>query len=132
MRLYRYELSCDGDYQEVGFLVGLQDIGLSNEVEERLLAPFNSKLAIPDSAEIRNAVFFFTEYGRHILKDEIQAVCDAYNDSIFDVDFATLRLPESHYDKIIYADLYQICIPQKTYEELTINGCKQVCHLVES
>ena len=48
MKLYRYELYCDDEPQDVGFLVGLQDLGLSSEKEDDLMYPFDSLLEIPD------------------------------------------------------------------------------------
>ena len=41
MKLYRFELAFMGEMQNVGFLHGLNDIGLDAETERQMLAPFD-------------------------------------------------------------------------------------------
>ena len=44
MKLYRFELAFMGEMQNVGFLHGLNDIGLDAETERQMLAPFALKM----------------------------------------------------------------------------------------
>lgn len=115
MKLYRYELFCDEETQDVGFLVGVKDLGLSSEAEDSLVEPFDSMLKIPDTPEMRNSVSFFTEDGNNVFNAAIQNVISAYEDSIFDVMVTTLILEEDQYERIVYQDEYQVCLPKTLY-----------------
>ena len=117
MKLYRYELYCEEEPQDVGFLVGVQDLGLSCEAEENLLYPFDSMLDIPDSPFMCDSVSLFTESGNKRFQTDIFRVAAAYEDSIFDVMLCTLDFPGHLLDKVVYQDEDQICIPRKLYQE---------------
>ncbi len=120
MRLYRYELFCDEEPQDVGFIVGLDDLGLSAEQEEHLLALFDKNLEIPNIPQ-RNTLCFFTEYGNHRFKNAIDALVDAYYGSIFDVKCCILDFPDACFDDILYQDEDQVCISCDLYRNLKNN-----------
>ena len=115
--LYRYELYCDGEYQEVGFLAGIEDIGLSIEKEERLLRPFTEKLTDPWHPQMSRSVSFFSAKGNEEFCDAIRELVSAYEGSMFEVKLVTVSLPPSMLKKAIYKDEYQVCLPMELYKE---------------
>lgn len=116
MKLFRYELFCEGEMQDVGFLVGIDDLGLSAEAEENLMAPFDTLLAIPEIPYLRDSVSFFTEVGKDRFRREICNVAMAYDGSIFDVVLAKLDLPEEYLGEAVYQDENQVCLPANLYQ----------------
>lgn len=126
MTLYRYELFCENEPQDVGFLVGLEDLGLSAEKEAFYYAPFDGALAVPNMPRMYDSISFFTEEGRRRFHDAIQHLASAYQGSIFDVMACSLELPEGLDDDIIYRDADQVCISKKRYmEQLAATAKKQ-------
>lgn len=116
MRLYRYELFCDGENQNIGFLAGLGDLGLSSEKEERLLAPFDSLLEIPDVADMRDSMSFFTELGNRRFAGPIQAVISAYGQNgLFDVVQYIADIPDTALEEAVYKDDDQVCLTKHPY-----------------
>ena len=124
MKLYRYELFCDEHPQDVGFIVGLNDIDISESERRDLIRPFDEDLEIPDVASGK-AICLFTEYGNARFQDAIYDVIEAYDDSIFDVKKCVLDLSEDDVENIFYQDDDQICLSYcffenhpKTYTEI--------------
>lgn len=117
LTLYRYEIYCEGKDQDVGFLVGIEDLGLSCEKEFLLLKPFDDALANPILPGMRNSVSFFTEAGNKKFQKAIRDVVVAYEDSIFDVKLAVLRLPSSVFAQVVYQDENQVCLPREFYKK---------------
>ena len=115
VKLYRYELYCDEEPQDVGLLVGVQDLGLSREKEEKLLKPFDLGLAIPDLPGMRGSASFFTAEGHLRFQADIFRVAAAFQDSIFDIMCCHMELPETYQDAVIYQDADQVCIPRELY-----------------
>lgn len=116
LKLCRYELFCDNEPQDVGFLVGLEDLGLSTETEDFLLAPFDTMLNVPDSPYMRDSASFFTPAGNEKFQAAIQAVCEAYSGSMFHIKVAELDFPQDYASEILYQDRDQVCIPVRLYE----------------
>ena len=71
MKLYRFELAFMGEMQNVGFLHGLNDIGLDAETERQMLAPFD-KLPRKFLGNSANVSFWFTVDGLHRYLPAIQ------------------------------------------------------------
>lgn len=117
LMLYRYELYCEGEDQDVGFLVGIEDLGLSCEKEISLLKPFDKALENPILPGMRNSVSFFTEEGNKKFQKAIRDVVAAYKDSIFEVKIATLHLPVSLSEQVIYQDDDQVCLSREFYKK---------------
>lgn len=115
MKLYRYELYCEEEPQDVGFLVGVEDLGLSCEAEENLLEPFDRMLKIPDLPGMRDSVSFFTEQGNARFQTDIYRVVSAFQDSIFDIKRCRFELPDTYLNSVIYQDDDQVCIPRELY-----------------
>jgi len=72
-RLYRFELAFDGEPQGVGFLQGLDDIGLWNVVTSNLYSLFD---ILPAPKLDESVSFWFTEYGVAWFEDAINQVID--------------------------------------------------------
>ena len=115
--LYRYELYCDEEYQEVGFLSGLEDIGLPIEKEEQLLRPFDENLVNPWHPQMSHSVSFFTRKGDETFRDAIRDLVSAYEDSMFEVKLVSVKLPAYMLDKAIYKDEFQVCLTKELYKE---------------
>lgn len=115
MKLFRYELYCDNAPQDVGFLAGVDELGLSAEKEAKLIEAFDSGLHIPDSPTMRGTVSFFTEEGNRRFRNHIHRLAAAYEDSMFDIKICTLDLPEELRGHIVYEDGDQVCIPSELY-----------------
>ena len=62
---YRWELWLEGEPAGVGFLQGLDDIGLDDEQANQLIVPFNEDLLYPPNEifEGRWTKSWFTEQG---------------------------------------------------------------------
>lgn len=106
---YRYELWICDEFQEVGFLQGLDDTGLPPWRADELVAAFG-ELPIPEDVfgQFRTQSWF-TEEGRARFGPAIDAVCDAYEqDGLFDVELLECdELPE---DDIVYRDAWQVLL----------------------
>lgn len=115
VKIYRYELYCDEEPQDVGLLVGVQDLGLSCEKEEELLEPFDLGLTVPDLPGMRGSASFFTAEGHSRFQADIFRVVSAFQDSIFDTMCCHMELPEAFQDAVVYQDADQVCIPRELY-----------------
>lgn len=110
----RYELSIDGQMQDVGFLVGLNDCGIPKEEIDNLLKHFNDSLNIVDLNKLElksiNAKFYFTEEGKKIFLKDIQLIIEKIESlGLFEVEKIELLL-SSDDKRIIYKDDYQCLI----------------------
>ena len=117
MVLYRYELFCEDEPQDVGFLVGIDDLGLSCEKEEYLLNLFEN-LKIPNIPNMRNTVSLFTKQGVNNFNNAINELLKAYDDSVFDIACVKINLPLEEEDSIVYQDKNQVCLKKETYEKM--------------
>jgi len=115
MKLYRYELYCEGEPQNVGMLVGIQDLGLSRENSDYLYSLFDYDLKVPSTPKMRNSVSFFTVSGHNNFAEKIKEVIAAYEDSLFDIMQITLDFPDTYIREIIYEDKDQVCLPKPLY-----------------
>lgn len=112
MILYRYELVYEEQLQNIGFLVGLKDIGFPKEKIDKLIKPFQDYLIIPhgDIYELKGVKFYFTEKGKekfekyiNRIKEELENVYWGIKEFILEIDLIDL-------EKIKYVDKYQIAI----------------------
>lgn len=116
IRLYRFELFCDGEAQNIGFLAGLDELGLSCEKEEHLLAPFDSALKVPDAAGMRGSASYFTALGIQKFAGPIQAVISAYKENgLFDVVLHIADVQNRDLEAAVYTDVYQVCLTEHPY-----------------
>lgn len=103
---HRFELAFDGDPQYIGFMQGLEDVGLPINIESRLHQPFDDNLKSPiiRGYTQKPVEFWFTDLG---LKTFWPAILDIAKE-IEEYDWSLLYL--SKIDDIstaIYRDSYQ-------------------------
>ena len=123
MKLYRYELYCNGEPQDVGFIVGLSRVvcnkwcELSDNQLNQLLEPFDTLLKFHRVAS-EDTVSFFTEHGRDVLYNAINNVADVYIGSEYSVHEVVIDLPDEDEYQIKYEDRYQVYLTIDLYEKL--------------
>ena len=106
---YRYELYVDDEFQEVGFLQGLDDTGLPQWRLNELISAFDDMPIPEDIFKQYRTESWFTEAGQSYFEDAIDDVIAAYEqDGLFDVERREcVALPE---DDIVYADQWQVIL----------------------
>jgi hypothetical protein len=121
MKLYRYELYCDDEPQNVGFIVGLNDLIdgkiISDMQAEMLLDPFDAELPFPICDE-KDAICLFTEFGQLVFCNAIDNIVNAYEGSIFNVKKIIIELPDDEKNKLEYEDKFQVCMKTKLFKRL--------------
>lgn len=110
----RYELSVDGELQDVGLLVGLNDCDLQQEEIDALLENFNKHLDIVDFKKLnildKSAKFYFTEDGDKKFKEDIEKIKIKIESlGLFEVEKIEVFLFPTD-EKIFYEDKYQCLI----------------------
>ena len=107
MKFYRFELAFSGEPQDVGFLQGLDDVGLDDAERQALYQPFNEYLK---SREVEtddgsDVVCFFTEAGVSRFKRDIDNIIQA----IAPMGWSLLGtvMEEADYEFACYHDEYQ-------------------------
>lgn len=126
MKFYRFTLAFDGEPQEVGFLQGLSEVGLPDEVLIALYKPFDTKLKVPvltvfqDENCVRGE-FWFTEAGVRLFAQDIenilqaispynwQILCGVLDSSVRGSEDDAIDLMQDY----LYQDEYQICWPRQ-------------------
>lgn len=105
-QFYRYELSLHGEKQGMGFLTGLEDVGLPLSEESMLYDPFE-ELKSPSLPVDENTCyeFWFTEQGNERYASAIAAVENAINPLGWDLICLT-KMANS--DSAIYIDPDQV------------------------
>ena len=105
----RYELYLDGEPQDVGFMVGLNELDLDYEIQDYIMEDFNANLPFPKISEKHQKqipLAYFTEKGLERFQKSIQQLLDVYETYNF---FDVVKIEESLFDKtIIYEDQYQV------------------------
>ena len=105
----RFELYLEGEPQEVGFIVGLNELDLDLDVQDFLLEDFNENLPIPHISEEywkQTPLAYFTQKGLERFQQSIQQLLGVYQSYNF---FDVVRLETSLADKtIVYEDEYQV------------------------
>lgn len=115
----RYELYFEGEPQNIGMMMGLDDIEINEDESEELLERFNKKLPlIPQIRTFDDSIThfpacYFTEKGMETFKQEIDALVEAihYKDNGWSVNVVTLSNVLE--DDIYYKDDYQAVIKTK-------------------
>lgn len=107
---YRYELYIGDECQEIGFLQGLDDTGLSEDVKEELIAGFYELVIPEDIFKMGRTKSFFTEEGNAYFASAIEAVIDAYeDDGLFDVECVCISLSQLP-GAAAYVDDWQVLV----------------------
>ena len=109
MKFYRFELAFDGTPQGVGFLQGVDDIGLSNKKFTALMDPFD-ELPCPRLTDFESRVlFFFTEEGLKKFAPAIDAISKAIGPRGWSL--LGLVLDECSFEHSLYHDALQAAWP---------------------
>lgn len=77
MKLTRFELSFEGEAQEVGFIIGLKDAGINEKTIQSLVSVFDKALEVPHP-ECRTKSYF-TEAGAEKFATGIEKIIKAVN-----------------------------------------------------
>lgn len=105
---YRYELWVGDEFQEVGFLQGLDDTGLPPWRTEELVSAFDELPLPQDIFRQGRTKSYFTEEGRSYFAEAIDDVIAAYEeDGLFDVECLEL---EEIPGEIAYGDPWQVLV----------------------
>lgn len=107
MKFYRFELAFSGEPQDVGFLQGLDDVGLGDAERQALYQPFNEYLK---SREVEtddgsDVVCFFTEAGVSRFERDIDNIIQAIAPMGWSLLASVMEEPD--YDNALYHDQYQ-------------------------
>ena len=114
----RFEMAFEQEEMQVGFMTGLDDIGMDEEEVEELLAPFNLALALPPYHKWeRNGDHYpgayFTRAGYLRFKEAIDRIMSAvkYRNNGWEV----FEVPSHGFpkDDLYYEDEFQVVV--KTY-----------------
>lgn len=107
-RYFRFELAFDGVPQEVGFLTGVDDIGLDMKSENELLAPFES---LPCPRVHTRCKFWFTESGLRRYADDLTAFAKRIRKENWDLIYAVFEASEEDLKQRVYHDRWQAAWP---------------------
>lgn len=106
-KLFRFELSFFGDPQEVGFLQGLNDVGLRDTIRDDLCSLFDS-LPIHELDEPDGVSFWFTEEGAREYEEAIKRVADAISGKGWELIDASIN---DNLENAVYKDRFQVAFP---------------------
>lgn len=115
MVLYRFELRFFDELQDVGFLQGLEDIGLDVTTERLLLEQFDA-LPCPDCDEAVS--FWFTETGLLTFASAIRAIEDSIEPLGWSLTAAEYQADEEDMEVAVYSDNFQVALPQEWVKNL--------------
>lgn len=111
--LTRFELFCNGEAQRLGFLQGLDETGISEDLHSELVYKFNKELNLPPQHIFKQKVdsdkyiaSYFTQEGLSKFKKEINNVVKAINEEdIFSVGKIVTNKDDN---LVLYEDKYQV------------------------
>lgn len=108
----RFELYCEGKPQNVGILIGVDELDCEDETKEFLIKDFNQYLLVPEFYKkpkpSRDVLAFFTEEGYTFFEKSIERVIMCFQkQGLFDI--VEIKAPEKK-QKIIYRDNLQVLI----------------------
>lgn len=124
MKYTRYELCFEGEPQNIGFMMGLDDIGIDEDEIETLLKPFEAGLSLIPKMHAfeRNASHFpgsyFTESGLSTFEAPINRIIEAIIEKNSDWSVNTVVLETPLIDTIYFEDDFQAVIKTFYQEEL--------------
>lgn len=123
-KIYRFELMFMGELQQVGFLQGLDDIGLSNAEVRGLLSMFDS---LPVEELDESVSFWFTKEGIRTFETAINRVNAEISNHGWSLAGAFMEAPGGENalfeeDEIIYQDQYQIALCREGIYDLVACG----------
>lgn len=117
MKLFRYELHFFGEAQGIGFIQGLEDIGIPENLINLLIARFDEELPIPDFSSFdyekgkEYPASYFSEQGFAAFRETIQTIISSIEE--LDNGWEVVLLErESPNTGIVYQDAFQMMIKQ--------------------
>jgi hypothetical protein len=128
MKYTRYELYYDGEPQDVGLMMGLDDVGMDEDEVEMLMERFNTELPlIPQIRTFQESTThfsgcFFTEKGLERFQKEIEELVQAIHFKENGWSVHAVELTTVLDEDIYYQDDYQAVIKTKyaTTDEIAI------------
>lgn len=124
MKYTRYELFYEGEPQNIGFMMGIEDVGIDEEEIEDLLKIFEDRLyLIPNMHTFeRNSSHFpgcyFTELGLSTFMAPINRIIEAIKEKNNSWSVKTVVLENPLTDTIYFEDEFQAVIKTFYQEEL--------------
>lgn len=121
MKLTRFELSFDGELQDVGMFQGLPDVGLRCDKYDRLLGLFEDlkspflDFKVFDHQDFEAVSFWFTPLGLKRFQKEINQVQQTIRLKGWDLVRAEI---DDQYVDPIYKDEYQMAVPVEQAKNL--------------
>lgn len=106
-KLFRFELAFDGEPQGVGFLQGLDDVGLWSIVRDELYSLFDS-LPICELDEPDGVSFWFTEAGLRKYEGAINRVSNEITEEGWQLIGAVI---DDSLEDVLYRDDFQAAFP---------------------
>ena len=103
-KLYRFELSFDGIPQNVGFLQGLDDVGLQTRTLSKLTRAFDT---LPVVTLQPPCEFWFTEQGMKRFTADIGAVIRAIKSRGWGLQLGIMEAKEAVLKRSLYRDKWQ-------------------------
>lgn len=107
-RYFRFELAFDGEAQNIGFLTGIDDIGLDIHCEVELLAPFES---LPCPHIHTRCEFWFTEDGLCRYQDALMDIARTIRKKNWQLIYAVFDASEEDLGNRVYCDKWQAAWP---------------------
>lgn len=119
-KLFRFELAFSGEPQGVGFLQGLDDVGLLGFIRDDLYSLFDT---LPIHELDEPVSFWFTEDGLRQYKDAINRIEDEVSGNGWQLIGASI---DDRMENVIYKDMFQVAFPleyiqSKQIEYLNVN-----------
>ena len=120
-RLFRFELAFSGEPQGVGFLQGLDDVGLLGFIRDDLYSLFDP---LPIYELDEPVSFWFTEDGLRQYEDAINRIADEVSENGWQLIGASI---DDSMENVIYKDMFQAAFPleyikSKQIEYLNVNN----------
>lgn len=120
INLTRFELFVEDEAQNIGFLVGLDDTGISEDLKDDLLYNLDKNMIIPDDnlyKKSKNVLSFFKDKGLEIFRSDIDKIVhEIDSEGLFSVGKVELSLSE---DSVLYQDEYQVLTSIPSINELS-------------
>ena len=108
MKVYRFELAFDGRPQNIGFLQGIDEMGLPLKQEIHLLELFDS-LPCPKLNAWDPLEFWFTEVGFRTYTSAFREYKQALSETLWDLIFEVKDVSAEELGWAVYQDEYQVC-----------------------
>lgn len=124
-KLTRFELFNGGESQKLGFIRGLEDMDISEDLKSALVYNFNKELKLPPKSIYKRQVdkgyyiaSYFTEKGLQKFSKEIKDIINVVNDEGMYTVGKIITLQEK--DLVLYEDEYQVIQLANDITDITV------------